>query len=73
MFRLSIFSFLSAAAIIFTQPAVSYQYFGSKTSYFVNENTDVRSVNVALLIFASAFDQVMVETPKLIHYLYFQL
>ena len=49
MYRFGIFSFLSAAAIIFTQPAVSYQYFGTKTSYFVNANTDDRSVNFAVI------------------------
>ena len=58
---------------ICTQLAASYQYFGSKTSYFVNENTDVRSVEIALTIFANTFDQVLVEAPKLIHYLHLQL
>lgn len=46
MYRLGIFSCLSAVAIIFTQPAFSYQYFGSKTSYFVNANSDDSPIEV---------------------------
>lgn len=46
MFRLGIFTFLNAAAIVFTQPAISYQYFGTKTSYFVTANTDDSPIEV---------------------------
>ena len=65
MFKLGIFSILSAAAIVFTQPAISYQYFGTKTSYFVTADTEDRSVNNALITFANAFDQVLGEAPTL--------
>ena len=73
MSRLGIFTFLSAAAVVFTQPALSYQYFGTKTSYFVTANTEDRSVDITVKAFANAFDQVLVEAPKLNHNLHLQL